>query len=175
MPPVRSKDSSGNEPLLVFRWPAINRLSAGRGIRLQPYGCAALLPTVERGVKNPLTQRFVLAKSAAETKTEITGFRVDETWADATVASMPVNEFQSHFTHLPGLLYEFMKESSFNDLGRMESVKVNFHVPSPAGLLAKHSPSRSNEQYDILIRFQPQCSRANFSAPDALTVSVGLP
>jgi hypothetical protein len=63
---------------------------------------------------------------------EITCIRVDEARADATIASVPVDEGQFHFAHFPGLLYEFMKESSSNNLGGMESVKINFHLPSPA-------------------------------------------
>jgi hypothetical protein len=101
-------------------------------------------------VKNPFTQRFVLAQSTPDTKTEITGIGVDEAGAYATIAPVPVNEYQIPLAHLPGLLYELMKESTLDNLGGVKSVKVNFHVPSPACLLAKHSPSRPNEQYDIL-------------------------
>jgi hypothetical protein len=143
-----------SEHLIVFRWPAINHLPGWRGIRLQPYGRTARLSTVERRVQNPFTERFVLAQSTPDTKTEIAGVCVDEARADATIAPVPVNECQTHFAHLPALMYEFVKESSLNNLGGVESVKVNFHVRSPACLLAKHSPSRTNEQYDILTRLQ---------------------
>jgi hypothetical protein len=80
----------------------------------------------------------------------MTGVCVDEARADTTIATVPVNERQTLFPHLPALLYELIKESSFDDLGGMESVKVNLHVPSPARSLAKHSLSRTDQQNDIL-------------------------
>jgi hypothetical protein len=137
------------EGQLLFGWPAINHLPGWRRIRLQFYGRTTHLPTVERSVKDPFPQRLVLAQSAPDTKTEIASVGAYKSRADAPITPVPVNECQSHFAHLPGLLDKFMEESSFDDLGGMRSVKVNLDVPSPAGLLAKHSPSGSNEQYDL--------------------------
>jgi len=39
-----------------------------------------------------------------------------------------------------------MEPSASHDLGRMESVKVNFHAHSPGPLLAKNIPGRQYEQ-----------------------------
>src|SRR5579864_3173739 len=54
--------------LLFSGWPAINRLPSWIGIRLEPYGRASHLSTVERAPKNPFSEPFVVAQSAPDTK-----------------------------------------------------------------------------------------------------------
>ena len=77
--------------LLLSGWPAINRLPSWIGIRLEPYGRASHLSTVERAPKNPFSEPFVVAQGAPDTKPKIPCVRINEAWADAAVASVPVN------------------------------------------------------------------------------------
>ena len=111
-----------------IRWPAINHLPGWRGIRFEPYGRAAHLSAVERGGKNPFAQRFVVTQRTPDTQSEVTGICVDEARADPTVAPMAVNQRQSCFAHLPGLLHKGLEPSTSDDLGGMVSVEVNFHT-----------------------------------------------
>ena len=79
------------ESLFLSGWPAINRLPGWIGIWLEPYGLAPHLSTVERTPKNPFSEPFGVTQSTPNTKPKIPCVCINEAWADAAIASVPVN------------------------------------------------------------------------------------
>ncbi len=53
--------------------------------------------------------------------------RVNETWSDTTIATMPMDEYQSILSHLPGLLQELRKDTVPHNFRWVISVKVDLH------------------------------------------------
>ena len=131
----------------MFGRPAVNRFPGGRRIWLQSYGSTPHLTTVERAAKDPFPKHVIVTQSTSDAKPEVSGIGINETWADAAISPMAVNECQLCFAHLPGLLHELMEPPASNNLGRMESVKVYLHTRYPGLSFAKHSSGHRNEQY----------------------------
>jgi len=52
---------------------------------------------------------------------------VHETWCDASVAPVAVNQNQFRLTHLPGLFHQFRQDSVPNDFRGVIAVKIDLH------------------------------------------------
>src|SRR5262249_852234 len=79
---------------------------------------------------NPSPQRFVVSHCAANGQPEISGVCVYKSRSDSSIPAVPVNQPQGPCTHFPSLLHQLFQHSVKNDLGRVVSMKVNFHVGS---------------------------------------------
>ncbi len=60
-------------------------------------------------------------------ESEEASIRVNETWSDTTIATMPMDEYQSILSHLPGLLQELSKDTVPHNFRWVISVKVDLH------------------------------------------------
>lgn len=53
---------------------------------------------------------------------------IHETWCDATIAAVPVDQNEFPLSHLPGLLHEFRKDAAPHYFRRMISMKIDLHT-----------------------------------------------
>ena len=76
---------------------------------------------------NPLTKGSVMAQRLSNAKAKITGVRIHKPGADSSIASVPMDQYELVFAHLPGLLQDLGECSVENDLSGMIAVKVDLH------------------------------------------------
>jgi hypothetical protein len=69
-----------------------------------------------------------VSKRISNAKTEVTSICIHKARANAAIPTMSMNELQPYFAHFPGLLYDFIEQSCFKNLGRVVSVEVNFEI-----------------------------------------------
>ena len=63
-----------------------------------------------------------MSQSAANLQSEGTGVRVNESWRDPSIASVPMDEIQARLSHLPRLLDDLSEHTIPDDLAWMVSV-----------------------------------------------------
>src|SRR5712692_2954405 len=75
-----------------------------------------------------------MAQRLSNAKAKITGVRIHKPGADSSIASVPMDQCELVFTHLPGLLQDLGECSVENDLSGMIAVKGDLHHLPPAPL-----------------------------------------
>ena len=76
---------------------------------------------------NPSPQRLVLPHCASNGQPEISCICVYKARADSAVPSVAVDKRQRFGAGLPGLSHNCVEHSVEDDLGRVVSVKIDFH------------------------------------------------
>ena len=77
---------------------------------------------------NPSAQFFIVAQSSSYFQAKESGVGVHETWCDAPISTMPVDQNQLFLAHLPGSLHKFREDAIPNDFPRVIAVKIDLHV-----------------------------------------------
>ena len=72
-----------------------------------------------------------MAQRLSNAKAKITGVRIHKPRADSSIASVPMDQYELVFAHLPGLLQDLGECSVENDLSGMIAVKVDLHHLPP--------------------------------------------
>jgi hypothetical protein len=95
---------------------------------------------------NPSTQLFIVPQDPSYLQSKEQRIGIHEPWRDAAVLPMPVGQDQFSFSHLPGLLHEFHKDSSPHNVPRVTSVKIDLH----SGTLARTQNARAENRANSL-------------------------
>ena len=63
-----------------------------------------------------------MSQCAANLQPKVAGIRIDEAWCYTSITSMPMDEVEIRFSHLPGLLNHFIEHTIPDYGGWMVSV-----------------------------------------------------
>jgi hypothetical protein len=77
---------------------------------------------------NPSAQSFIVPQGFSYPQAEEAGVGIHETWCDAPIAPVPMDQNQFTLAHLPGLLHKFHEDAIPYDLPRVIAVKIDLHA-----------------------------------------------
>jgi hypothetical protein len=106
--------------------------SHGRTVGLQGHAGKTRVAAVKGCVVNPSAKIFIMPQGASYLQPKEARIGIHETWCDAPIAAVPVDQNEFPLSHLPGLLHEFRKDAAPHYFRRMKSMKVDLHTEPPA-------------------------------------------
>jgi hypothetical protein len=106
--------------------------SHGRTVGLQGHTGKTRVAAVKGCVVNPSAKIFIMPQGASYLQPKEARIGIHETWCDAPIAAVPVDQNEFPLSHLPGLLHEFRKDAAPHYFRRMKSMKVDLHTEPPA-------------------------------------------
>jgi hypothetical protein len=114
-------------------------------IRFQIDGGGAGMAAIERRMFDEAPQPIIVAQFATQPQPEIAGVRIHESWREATIAAVAMNELQAFDTALPGLLNE-MDQWQPADIVGMKAVKIDLdHAHADTSTGSSQSSISSND------------------------------
>jgi hypothetical protein len=77
---------------------------------------------------NPSAHSFIVPQGSSYLQAEEAGVGIHETWCDAPIAPVPMDQSQFALAHLPGLLHKSHEDAIPHDLPRVIAVKIDLHA-----------------------------------------------